>query len=488
MEFFIGNPFSTPVGQLIEHATSSSLPSEDWGLNMEICDIVNETDEGPKDAVRAIKKRILGNRNFKEVMLTLSVLEACVKNCGHRFHIYVSTRDFVENVLVQTILPKNNAPMVLQDRVLIMIQAWSDAFRSSPDLTGVVTVYEDLRRKGVEFPMTELNGSSPIHTPNRMKTLKTELEVVRNNISVMSDMMSQMEPASLEPSDIELLQQLYSMTKDMQGRMVELIPRLSDEQLIEQLLSANDDINTTFAQYHRYERHLNRQGSAHSASKPASTNLIELDTPNQSKAANGAHSAVSQSTVSTLSNQMAGLSTKADDFKLNKSSSSQKGPERSAGLEILAAPQRERQDTGVDDSKDSTSLGTSPQFHWMLEKGMIPVNQSEVMDDIEQWLDVDDEDDSEGVTSEAEGHEQGRHESRSIFSTNTEDSDEDINKHADTMRNTKVRLAPVIIKNRRTEVEIDNEEEYEENGVPAFQRISRDIQRLDCTGHLDKYA
>ncbi|KAL0198366.1 hypothetical protein M9458_006906, partial [Cirrhinus mrigala] len=50
------------------------------------------------------------------------VLEACVKNCGHRFHIYVSTRDFVENVLVQTILPKNNAPMVLQDRVLSMIQ------------------------------------------------------------------------------------------------------------------------------------------------------------------------------------------------------------------------------------------------------------------------------------------------------------------------------------------------------------------------------
>lgn len=30
----------------LEHATSSSLPSEDWGLNMEICDIVNETAEG----------------------------------------------------------------------------------------------------------------------------------------------------------------------------------------------------------------------------------------------------------------------------------------------------------------------------------------------------------------------------------------------------------------------------------------------------------
>uniref|UniRef100_A0A8B9GRZ3 VHS domain-containing protein n=1 Tax=Astyanax mexicanus TaxID=7994 RepID=A0A8B9GRZ3_ASTMX len=73
MEFLIGNPFSTPVGQRIEYATSSSLPSEDWGLNMEICDIVNETEEGPKDAVRAIKKRIVGNRNFREVMFALTV-------------------------------------------------------------------------------------------------------------------------------------------------------------------------------------------------------------------------------------------------------------------------------------------------------------------------------------------------------------------------------------------------------------------------------
>jgi len=41
------------------------------------------------------------------------------------------------------------------------------------------------------------------------------------------------------------------MSKDMQGQMVELIPRLTEEPLIEQLLTANDDVNTTFAQYHR---------------------------------------------------------------------------------------------------------------------------------------------------------------------------------------------------------------------------------------------
>ncbi|MEE6514378.1 hypothetical protein FKM82_022427, partial [Ascaphus truei] len=92
-------------------------------------------------------------------------LETCVKNCGHRFHALVASQDFVEGVLVRTILPKNNPPAIVHDKVLYLIQAWADAFRSSPDLTGVVTMYEDLRRKGLEFPMTDLDTLSPIHTP-----------------------------------------------------------------------------------------------------------------------------------------------------------------------------------------------------------------------------------------------------------------------------------------------------------------------------------
>ena len=53
---------------------------------------------------------------------SLQALETCVKNCGHRFHVQVATRDFIEGVLVKVISPKNNPPTIVQDKVLALIQ------------------------------------------------------------------------------------------------------------------------------------------------------------------------------------------------------------------------------------------------------------------------------------------------------------------------------------------------------------------------------
>lgn len=59
----------------IELATDGGLASENWSLNMEICDMINDTEEGPKDAIKAIRKRLLQNagKNHKVIMYTLTV-------------------------------------------------------------------------------------------------------------------------------------------------------------------------------------------------------------------------------------------------------------------------------------------------------------------------------------------------------------------------------------------------------------------------------
>ena len=45
-----------------------------------------------------------------------------MKNCGHRFHVLVANRDFVDSVLVKVISPKNSPPAIVQDKVLALIQ------------------------------------------------------------------------------------------------------------------------------------------------------------------------------------------------------------------------------------------------------------------------------------------------------------------------------------------------------------------------------
>ncbi|XP_032822753.2 TOM1-like protein 2 isoform X2 [Petromyzon marinus] len=310
MAFLLLNAFSSPVGQRIEKATDGSLPSEDWNLNIEICDIINETDEGPKDAVKALKKRIGGNKNFKEVMLALTVLETCVKNCGHRFHVLIASQDFVDGVLVRIIQPKNNPPTIVQEKVLSLVQTWADAFRSAPDLTGVVHVYEDLKRKGVEFPMTDLDALSPIHTPQRstpeadpavrnssqggrpapgaaamsasapphplppahahaasvaagpisptpeqVAKLRSELDIVECNVKVMSQMLTELVPGQVEASDLQLLQALHQTCRTMQQRVIELVPRVSSDEVTAELLRVNDDLLNIFLRYDRFERY-----------------------------------------------------------------------------------------------------------------------------------------------------------------------------------------------------------------------------------------
>ncbi|KAJ8263985.1 hypothetical protein GJAV_G00143790 [Gymnothorax javanicus] len=435
MDFLTGGPFSTPVGQRIEKATTSTLQAEDWGLNMEICDIINETDEGPKDAVKAIKRKIVGNRNFREVMLALTVLEACVKNCGHRFHVLVSTREFVEGVLVRTILPKNNPPMFLHDKVLSLIQAWADAFRSSAALGGVVAVYDDLRRRGLEFPMTDLDSLSPIHTPHRsvpenessdavltetpaptpalsqnpvlppsvagpltvspeqLQKLRADLDIVRGNVTVMSEMLEQLTPGHAQQSDSELLQQLYTVCRQMQDRVVELIPRLAEESLIKELLAVNDELNNSFLRYHRFERLSSAQNVAqplkNSESGPA--NLIDLTSANHSaETKTPPPRPIAQSEVSSSSNPMGSVGVGGDeefDMFAQTRGSSLADQRKSVRYEDPGAVE------GLAGALDTRLQVT----------GAIPSSKSTALENMDTWLPADTEEKSsnnEGVTSE----------------------------------------------------------------------------------------
>ena len=81
--------------------------------------------------------------------------------------------------------------------------------------------------------------------------LRSELDVVRGNTKVMSEMLTEMVPGQEEPSDHELLQELNRTCRAMQQRVVELISCVANEEVTEELLHVNDDLNNIFLRYDR---------------------------------------------------------------------------------------------------------------------------------------------------------------------------------------------------------------------------------------------
>uniref|UniRef100_A0AAY5KBU9 Target of myb1 like 2 membrane trafficking protein n=1 Tax=Esox lucius TaxID=8010 RepID=A0AAY5KBU9_ESOLU len=275
-----------------EKATDGGLQAEDWTLNMEICDIINETEEGPKDAIRALKKRLSGNRNYREVMLGLTVLETCVKNCGHRFHVLVANRDFIDGVLVKIISPKTNPPTIVQDKVLALIQGLPEVDPAilkykapvQPQAAATASVPKPAAVPSpAPTPIPQIphipSVQGPITAnPEQIARLRSELDIVRGNTKVMSEMLTEMVPGQEDASDLELLQELNRTCRSMQQRVVELISRVSNEEVTEELLHVNDDLNNIFLRYERYERYRSGRAAQNNGmlSEATEDNLIDL--------------------------------------------------------------------------------------------------------------------------------------------------------------------------------------------------------------------
>lgn len=298
LNLFTNDPLSTYVGLKIEAATSPNLQQDDWALNLEICDIINENDDDAKDAARAIRKRLQQidrDKNFATTNWTLTVLETCVSNCSRRFHVQVMTKDFIQD-LVKLIGPKNNPPIELQERVLRLIERWAEAFKDQPDLAGVVTVYNELKAKGVTFPTRDPSLDVPIRTPHRTipspspvaapgfdrssgdtlvgsqrhqrpvmnvapsgpvvlegeghSKISQDLVVVQSSIEMFTDIMQAIESKNQE-TEWKLAADLNSTCRQMKDRIVDLIERVANEDLTIEMLRLNDELNNIFTKYDR---------------------------------------------------------------------------------------------------------------------------------------------------------------------------------------------------------------------------------------------
>jgi hypothetical protein len=169
MDFFgfgASSDLSTPTGQMIKSGTDSLLIGPDWSKNLEICDHISNTKEGPEHAVKAIMRR-LQDSDHNTVYLALIMLETCFKNCGVPFVAAFDKYSMDEMInLAKGSKGERNAQESLR-----LIQQWGRRFETS---RGAFPLYFDtfmgLKSKGFLFPREDTFEQPPSSRDEPVRT------------------------------------------------------------------------------------------------------------------------------------------------------------------------------------------------------------------------------------------------------------------------------------------------------------------------------
>lgn len=174
---------SSPFDADVEKATNENNTSEEWGLIMEICDKVGTSTTNAKDCLRSIVKR-LQSPDPHIVLQAITLLDACVNNCGKTFQLEVASRDF--DTEIKKLVTKWSSGDRVGDKARNLIKKWSEAeFKTDPQLSLMTSLYSRLKQEGVDFStMPEPQSKAPRSTDPDSVTSQQEVEDIAKAIEL----------------------------------------------------------------------------------------------------------------------------------------------------------------------------------------------------------------------------------------------------------------------------------------------------------------
>uniref|UniRef100_A0AAQ4RB75 Golgi associated, gamma adaptin ear containing, ARF binding protein 3a n=1 Tax=Gasterosteus aculeatus aculeatus TaxID=481459 RepID=A0AAQ4RB75_GASAC len=281
----------------LNKATNPSNRQEDWEYIMGFCDQINKELEGPQISVRLLGHKIQSPQEW-EAIQALTVLEACMKNCGRRFHNEVGKFRFL-NELIKVVSPKYLGDKVsegVKTKVIEMLYSWTV---SLPDEAKVVEAYQMLKSQGIvltdpEVPLDATFIPSPSPQPknplfddekkskrlaellkskkpedlqeaNRLiknmvkedevRTLKEKkqrstLEAVNSSVKLLTEMLSHFSPEESTDGDKELIRELYGDCDKLRQTVFQLATETEDnDSSLGDILQASDDLSHVVQSY-----------------------------------------------------------------------------------------------------------------------------------------------------------------------------------------------------------------------------------------------
>lgn len=167
-------PATTPLQRYIQNACSPENYEPNLALSLEIADLINaKKGSAPREAAVSIVAYI-NHRNPNVSLLALSLLDICVKNCGYPFHLQISTKDFL-NELVRRFPerpPIRNTRV--QNKILELVEEWRrticETSKYREDLGFIRDMHRLLHLKGYQFPEVRREDAAVLNPSDNLKS------------------------------------------------------------------------------------------------------------------------------------------------------------------------------------------------------------------------------------------------------------------------------------------------------------------------------
>ncbi|ODO04779.1 hypothetical protein I350_05389 [Cryptococcus amylolentus CBS 6273] len=156
-----------PYDELVLKATDENLASEDWALNMDVCDKVSgEGENGARLAIAALQKR-LSHRNPNVQIYALELANVLAQNCGNELLGELSSRNWTQ-ALDRLVNDRTTAAPV-KKKALVYIKEWARQFEATgnPNLGLMGELYDQLRSKNLPFDEAEAAPESAAEARRR---------------------------------------------------------------------------------------------------------------------------------------------------------------------------------------------------------------------------------------------------------------------------------------------------------------------------------
>ncbi|XP_034264571.2 ADP-ribosylation factor-binding protein GGA3 isoform X2 [Pantherophis guttatus] len=254
----------------LNKATNPLNRQEDWEYIIGFCDQINKELEGPQIAVRLLAHKIQSPQEWEAVQ-ALTVLEACMKNCGRRFHSEVGKFRFL-NELIKVVSPKYLGDRVsekVKTKIIELLYSWTVAL---PDESKIKDAYYMLKRQGIVLsdpviPVEKTLIPSPPPRPKNpvfddeekskdeariqkvTKRMHT-LEEVNNNVKLLNEMLIHYSKEDSSEADKELMKELYDRCETKRRTLFKLASETEDnDSSLGDILQASDNLSRVINSY-----------------------------------------------------------------------------------------------------------------------------------------------------------------------------------------------------------------------------------------------